>query len=83
MLRYILQPRWIPWHVLCVVVTVVFLRLGWWQWGSAHRQAELDWQNAAYSVQWIIFVGFVWWFWYKVMHDQRTVEAEREKETVD
>jgi DNA-binding transcriptional regulator of glucitol operon len=83
MSRFILQPRWIPWHVLCLVISVVFLRLGWWQWDVAHRQATLDWQNAAYGVQWVVFVGFVGWFWYKVMADQRTVEAQREREALD
>lgn len=83
MVRYILAPRWIPWHVLCLVISVVFLRLGRWQWDVAHRQSALDLQNAAYAVQWVIFVGFVWWFWYKVMHDQRTIEAQREEEMVD
>ena len=56
-----------------------------WQWDVAHRQQDLDWQNAAYSVQWLVFIGFVWWFWYKVMADQRAVEAQRadEEEMVD
>lgn len=83
MLRFIMQPRWIPWHLLCLLVSVVFLRLARWQWGVAHSQAETDWQNAAYSLQWVIFVGFVWWFWWKVMRDQLTVEEQREKELVD
>lgn len=83
MLRYILQPRWIPWHVLCVVVTLVFVRLAGWQWAVAHSQFHLDWQNAGYAVQWIFFIGFVWWFWWKVMRDQRTIEEQREKELVD
>lgn len=83
MLRYILAPRWIPWHVLCLVISVVFIRLGAWQWDVAHRQAELDLQNAAYAVQWVVFVGFVGWFWFKVMKDQRTIEAQRESELVD
>jgi DNA-binding transcriptional regulator of glucitol operon len=78
--RYILQPRWIPWHVLCVVVAIVFIRLGWWQWEAAHRQQELDLQNGAYAVQWVVFTGFVGWFWYKVMADQRSVESRRESE---
>jgi DNA-binding transcriptional regulator of glucitol operon len=85
MVRYILQPRWIPWTLLCLVISFVFLRLGWWQWDTAHRQAALDLQNAAYAFQWVIFTGFVGWFWWKVMHDQRIVEAEREhdEEMVD
>ncbi len=85
MARFILQPRWIPWHILCLVVTLVFVRMAGWQWDVAHRQQDLDWQNAAYSVQWLVFIGFVWWFWYKVMADQRTVEAQRadEEEMVD
>ena len=83
MRRYILQPRWIPWHLLCVAVTVLFLRLSAWQWNVAHLQMQLDWQNAGYSIQWIFFIGFVWWFWYKVMKDQRTIEAQREHDEVD
>jgi hypothetical protein len=86
MARYILQPRWIPWHVLCVAVSVLFLRLSGWQWDVAHQQAQLDWQNAGYSAQWIVFIGFVWWFWFKFMKDQRLVEAQRadqEEELID
>ncbi|MEI2643567.1 MAG: hypothetical protein U0R28_09565 [Candidatus Nanopelagicales bacterium] len=80
MRRFILQPRWIPWHVLCVAVTVLFVRLSAWQWNVAHLQARLDWQNFGYSIQWIFFIGFVWWFWFKVMKDQRTIELQREEE---
>lgn len=83
MRSFILQPRWIPWHILCLVISLLFLRVGWWQWDVAHRQSNLDWQNAAYAVQWLVFVGFVGWFWYKVMVDQRTVEAQRDEELVD
>ena len=60
MARFILQPRWIPWHILCLVVTLIFLRMAGWQWDVAHRQPDLDWQNAAYAVQWFVFIGFVW-----------------------
>ena len=80
MVRYILSPRWIPWTLLCLVISFVFLRLGWWQWDVAHSQSALDIQNAAYAFQWVIFTGFVVWFWYKVMHDQRTIDAQREQE---
>ena len=38
------QPRWIPWHVLCVAVTILFFRLSGWQWN-----VQLSWQNAGYS----------------------------------
>jgi hypothetical protein len=70
------------------VVAVVFLRLGRWQWEVAGSTGELDWQNAAYALQWVVFTGFVGWFWYKVMADQRLVEGRRaadaaEEERVD
>jgi hypothetical protein len=80
MRQYVLQPRWIPWHLLCVAVTVLFVRLSAWQWNVAHLQARLDWQNAGYSAQWIVFIGFVWWFWWKVMKDQRLIERQRAEE---
>jgi hypothetical protein len=78
--RFILQPRWIPWHLLCVAVTVLFIRLSAWQWDVAHMQAQLDWQNFGYAIQWVFFIGFVWWFWWKVMKDQQTIERQREAE---
>ncbi|MEI2786778.1 MAG: hypothetical protein V9E82_13900 [Candidatus Nanopelagicales bacterium] len=86
MRQFVLQPRWIPWHLLCVAVTVLFIRLSIWQWDVAHMQAQLDWQSFGYAVQWIFFIGFVWWFWWKVMKDQQTIELQRqakEREMVD
>ena len=83
MVRFALQPRWIPWHLLCLFVTFLFVRLAMWQWRVAHSQLQLDWQNAAYAVQWIIFVGVLWWFWWKVMKDQRLIEQQRDEELVD
>lgn len=83
MRSYVLQPRWIPWHVLCVLISIAFVRLGIWQWDVAHRVQPTHLQNAAYAVQWFLFTGFVGFFWWRFMRDQRIVEerdaAEAEK----
>lgn len=86
MSRYVLQPRWIPWHILCLVISVAFVRLGRWQWEVAVRTSPVDLQNAAYALQWFAFTGFVGFFWWRFMKDQRTVEqrdAERDEELID
>lgn len=80
MASYFLQPRWIPWHVLCAVIAVAFVRLGFWQWSVAHRQTPTDWQNSGYALQWIAFAGFVAWFWYKFIRDSYVLETAEAEE---
>ncbi len=40
MTRFVLQPRWLAWHLLLVVVLVSFGWLGHWQLGAFEHKAE-------------------------------------------
>ena len=63
MLRLVLSPRWIAWHLLTLggMVTCGFLSA--WQWhraGSAMGSAL----NVGYGLQWpvfAVFFGYIWW----------------------
>lgn len=63
MLRLVLSPRWIMWHVLTLGAMVTCGFLSAWQWhraGSAMGSAL----NVGYGIQWPIFAvffGVMWW----------------------
>lgn len=62
-LRLVLSPRWIAWHVLTLGAMVTCAFLAVWQWnraGSAMGSAL----NVGYGLQWplfALFFGFLWW----------------------
>lgn len=85
MRNYVLQRRWIGWHILWIVIVGVFLWLAVWQWrvaGTPHPAgaAIASWRNYAYAVNWVIFAGVGVWFWWRFMRDQRLVEQRRAAE---
>ncbi|MDQ4117201.1 MAG: hypothetical protein M3235_09600 [Actinomycetota bacterium] len=63
MLRLLVSPKWIAWHVLTLGAMVTCGFLSAWQWhraGSALGSAL----NIGYGLQWPIFAlffGFMWW----------------------
>lgn len=63
MVRLLVSPKWIAWHVLTLGAMVACGFLSAWQWhraGSALGSAL----NIGYGVQWPIFAlffGFMWW----------------------
>ena len=63
MLRLVLSPRWIAWHLLTLGAMVTCGFLAAWQWhkaGTAMGSAL----NVGYGVQWPIFAvffGVMWW----------------------
>jgi DNA-binding transcriptional regulator of glucitol operon len=65
--RRLLAPKWLAWHALTVVVAVVFVRLGLWQW---HRAvATHSPQNLGYALQWPVFALFAIGIWWRVARD--------------
>jgi DNA-binding transcriptional regulator of glucitol operon len=65
--RRLLAPKWLVWHALAIVVALVFLRLGLWQW---HRAvATRSPQNMGYALQWPAFALFVIGIWWRVARD--------------
>ena len=66
-MRRLLAPRWLAWHALTIVVAVVFVRLGWWQWHRAVATGSA--QNMGYALQWPVFALFAVGIWWRVSRD--------------
>jgi hypothetical protein len=81
-LRLVLSPRWILWHVLTLSAMVTCGLLSAWQWsraGSAMGSAL----NVGYGLQWPLFAVFfavMWWRFLRMelakLHDDPDALAE-------
>jgi hypothetical protein len=69
--RGLWTPKWLLVHATVVVLVIVFLRLGWWQFT---RAAEGNLLSYGYALQWPAFAVFVVFVWIKEM---RGVRARR------
>jgi hypothetical protein len=65
--RFLIQPRWLGWHVLMVVSFWGMLWLGDWQLHRALAGNALSW---AYTFEWPLFAGFAVVFWVKTIRDE-------------
>lgn len=65
--RFLLQPKWLGWHVLMVVCFWGMLWLGDWQFHRAMSGNALSW---AYTFEWPLFAGFSVVFWAKTIRDE-------------
>jgi hypothetical protein len=65
--RFVLQPRWLAWHVFMVVSFWGMLWLGDWQFHRALSGNALSW---AYTFEWPLFAGFAVVFWAKTIRDE-------------
>ena len=66
MLRLVLSPRWIMWHLLTLGAMVTCGFLAAWQWrraGSAMGSAL----NVGYGLQWPAFAVFFGWVWWRML----------------
>ena len=66
MLRLVLSPRWIGWHLLTLGAMVTCGFLAVWQWrraGSAMGSAV----NVGYGLQWPVFAVFFAWIWWRML----------------
>ena len=66
MLRLVLSPRWIVWHLLTLGAMVTCGFLAAWQWrraGSAMGSAL----NVGYGLQWPVFAVFFAWIWWRML----------------
>ncbi len=66
MLRLVLSPRWIAWHLLTLGAMVTCGFLAAWQWnraGSALGSAV----NVGYGLQWPVFALFFGWIWWRML----------------
>lgn len=75
MLRFALHGRWVPWHVMCIVLISLLIAAGVWQWNVAFDDVEgINMRNLVYAIQWWIFAAFGCWFWWRFLRDQRDAE---------
>jgi hypothetical protein len=65
--RFLIQPRWLGWHLLMVVSFWGMLWLGDWQLHRALAGNGLSW---AYTFEWPLFAGFAVVFWAKTIKDE-------------
>ena len=62
-MRLLLSPRWMVWHVLTLGAMVACTWLAVWQWGRA-GSAMGSALNVGYGLQWplfAVFFGVMWW----------------------
>jgi hypothetical protein len=65
--RFLIQPRWLAWHLLMVVSFWGMLWLGDWQLHRALNGNGLSW---AYTFEWPLFAGFAVVFWARTIRDE-------------
>jgi hypothetical protein len=65
--RFLVQPRWLGWHLLMVVSFWGMLWLGDWQLHRALGGNALSW---AYTFEWPLFACFAVVFWAKTIRDE-------------
>jgi hypothetical protein len=65
--RFVIEPRWLAWHLFAVVAVIGMLWLGDWQLHRALGGNALSW---AYTFEWPVFAVFGVVFWAKTILDQ-------------
>jgi hypothetical protein len=71
--RFLIQPRWLGWHLLMVVTFWGMLWLGDWQFHRAIAGNGLSW---AYTFEWPLFAGFAVVFWAKTIKDEFRIKRD-------
>ncbi len=71
--RFLIQPRWLGWHLLMVVSFWGMLWLGDWQFHRAIAGNGLSW---AYTFEWPLFAGFAVVFWAKTIKDEFRIKRD-------
>jgi hypothetical protein len=77
---FLLQPRWLAWHLLMVVSFWGMLWLGDWQFHRALAGNGLSW---AYTFEWPLFAGFAVVFWAKTIKDEFRIKRGRADGSAD
>jgi hypothetical protein len=65
--RFLVEPRWLGWHLFVVVAFWGMLWLGDWQFHRAIAGNGLSW---AYTFEWPLFAGFGIVFWVRTVRDE-------------
>lgn len=75
MLRLVLSPRWIGWHLLTLGAMAACGFLAAWQWGRA-GSAMGSAVNVGYGLQWPVFAVFFGWIWWRMLRIEITKLAD-------
>ena len=78
--RFLIQPRWLGWHLLMVVSFWGMLWLGDWQFHRALSGNGLSW---AYTFEWPLFACFAVVFWAKTIKDEFRVKRGEATESAE
>lgn len=70
----IFGPKRLLCHVGVLVVFLVCLRLGWWQWDRSRALGGAA-QNLSYAVLWPVFGGYAIYMWIRLL--QMEIRGER------
>ena len=70
--RFLLQPKWLLWHVTMVVSFWGMLWMGDWQFRRAMSGNGLSW---AYTFEWPLFAVFAVVFWAKTIRDELRIRG--------
>ena len=81
MLRLVLSPRWIMWHLLTLGAMVTCGFLAAWQWGRAGT-AMGSAVNVGYGLQWPVFAVFFAYIWWRMLRIELAQLDEVGPETV-
>jgi len=65
--RFLVEPRWLGWHLFVVAAFWGMLWLGDWQFRRAMAGNGLSW---AYTFEWPLFAGFGIVFWVRTIRDE-------------
>jgi hypothetical protein len=65
--RFLIEPRWLGWHLIVVLSFWGMLWLGDWQFHRAMAGNGLSW---AYTFEWPLFAGFAIVFWARTVRDE-------------
>jgi len=78
--KVLLSPKWWGLHLFVVVLVLLFLRLGLWQWHRAQSPSG-GIQNYAYAFQWPLFAIFGVVLWWKTLRIEVDGEADETGES--
>ena len=71
--RTAFRLRWLPRHVLALVLIAALILLGRWQWDVSESQRG-GLQNLLYAFQWWAMAAMVVYGWWRLLRDDATAD---------
>ncbi|WP_336031509.1 metalloprotease [Geodermatophilus sp. FMUSA9-8] len=74
----LLRPGYLLMHLVVVLLFLITLRLGWWQWERARLN---DWSplNLSYALQWPVFGLMGVWYYVRMMQVEVTRDPDADE----